>query len=150
LSLLSQIGIGTDIGRGGASTGFDASRLRGYLEIDEKVLDDAIATKLSAIKELFGYDTNGDLIADTGIAFNLETITRPYVETGGIISLKTRTVDSRISSEQRRIDTMDRQLASREAELRVQYAQMENAFNRMERMSQSLERFNQQNNNNNR
>jgi flagellar hook-associated protein 2 len=150
LSLLSQIGIGTDMGRGGASTGLDASRLRGYLEIDEKILDAAIAANLPAIRELFGYDTDGDLLVDTGIAFNLETLARPYVETGGIISLKTRTVDSRISSEQQRINTMDRQLASREAELRAQYAQMENAFNRMERMGQSLERFSQQNSNNNR
>jgi flagellar hook-associated protein 2 len=150
LSLLSQIGIGTDMGRGGASTGYDVARLRGYLEIDEKILDNAIATKLPAIKELFGFDTTGDLIAETGIAVNFETAIRPYVETGGIISLKTRTVDSRISSEQQRIGTMDRQLAAKEAELKVQYAQMENAFNRMERMGQSLERFSQQNSNNNR
>ena len=149
LTLLSQIGIGSDIGRGGASTGYDASRLRGYLEFDEKALDAAIATKLVAIKELFGSDTTGDLLVDTGIAFNLETLARPYVETGGIISLKTNTADSRIGSEQRRIDTLDRQLAAKEAELKSQYAQMESAYNRMESMSQSLERFSQQNNYNN-
>jgi flagellar hook-associated protein 2 len=149
LALLSQIGIGTDIGRGGASTGYDPSRLRGYLDIDEKVLDAAIAANPVAIKELFGSDTNGDLLVDTGIAFNLENLTRPYVETGGIISLKTRTVDTRISSEQRRVDTMDRQLAAKETELRLQYAQMENAYNRMEQMSQSLDNFSRQNNNNN-
>ena len=120
--------------------------------IDENTLDAAIATKLPAIKELFGYDTTGDLLADTGIAYNLETLTRPYVETGGIISLKTNTVNSRIGSEQRRIDTMDRQLAAKETELKIQYAQMENAFNRMEQMGQSLDNFSRQNNysNNNR
>jgi len=152
LALLSQIGIGTDVSRGGASTGYDPSRLRGYLEIDERTLDAAIVSSLPAIKELFGSDTTGDLLVDTGIAYNLETLARPYVEIGGIISLKTRTVDTRISNEQQRITTMDRQLAAREAELRMQYAQMENAYNRMERMSQSLDRFSQQNlfNNNNR
>ena len=149
LSLLSQIGIGSDIGRGGASTGYDATRLRGYLEFDEKTLDAAIATKLVAIKELFGSDTSGDLLVDTGIAYNLETLARPYVETGGIISLKTGTADSRIGSEQRRIDTFDRQLAAKEAELKSQYAQMESAYSRMERMAQSLDRFSQQNSNNN-
>ena len=149
LVLLSQIGIGADVGRAGASTGYDPSRLRGYLEIDEKVLDAAIATKLTAIRELFGSDTTGDRLVDNGIAFNLETITRPYVETGGLISLKTRTVDSRISQEQSRINTMDRQLAAKEAELKAQYAKMESAYSRMESMSQSLDRFSQQNYNNN-
>ena len=149
LALLSQIGIGADIGRGGASTGYDPSRLRGYLEIDERALDAAIASKLTAIRELFGSDTTGDLLVNNGVAFNLEAITRPYVETGGLISLKTGTVDSRISQEQRRIDTMDRQLAAKETELKIQYAQMENAYNRMESLSQSLDRFSQQNQNGN-
>ena len=149
LTLLSQIGIGTDLRRTGATTGYDSSRLMGYLEIDEKVLDAAIANNLPAMKELFGNDTTGDLIADTGVAFTLETMSRPYVEIGGIISLKTGGVDTRIVSEQRRIDTMDRQLTNREAELRAQYAQMDNAYSRMERMSGTLDNFNQQFNNNN-
>ena len=149
LALLSQIGIGSDVGRSGASTGYSASRLRGYLEIDEKALDAAIASKLPAIKELFGYDTSGDLLVDTGIAFNLEKMTRPYVETGGLIALKTSSVDSRISQEQRRIDTMDRQLAAKERELKIQYGQMESAYSRMEQMSTSLDRFSQQNSNSN-
>jgi flagellar hook-associated protein 2 len=145
LILLSQIGIGT----GGASTGYDPSRLRGYLEIDERVLDAAIMSKLMAIKEIFASDTDGDLAMDTGIAYNLERLILPSVQTGGLISLKTGTVDSRISQETRRIETMDRQLAAKEAELRVQYAQMENAYNRMESMSQTLNNFSQQNNYNN-
>ncbi|AEF83190.1 flagellar filament capping protein FliD [Leadbettera azotonutricia] len=150
LALLTQIGVGTDIRRGGASAGYDPSRLRGYLEIDEKALDAAIATKFAGIKELFGYDTNGDLLADTGVAYSLETMTKPYVETGGFIALKTGTVDNRIDQEKRRIDTMDRQLANKEADLKVQYGQMESAYSRMEQMSGTLDRFSQQNSNNNR
>ncbi|MDR3146317.1 MAG: flagellar filament capping protein FliD, partial [Treponema sp.] len=42
LSLLAQLGIGTDVRKAGASTGYDASRLRGYLEIDERALDAAL------------------------------------------------------------------------------------------------------------
>ena len=150
VALISHIGIGSDVGFEGASTGYDPARLRGYLDINPTVLDAAIASNLIAIRELFGSDTTGDLLVDTGIAYNIDNLTRPYIETGGIISIKTSTVDTRISSEQRRIDTMNRQLAARESELRVQYAQMENAFNRMERMGQSLDLFNQQQNNRNR
>ena len=149
LSLLTQIGIGTDVRRSGASGGFDASQLRGYLEIDEKVLDAAIASKLPAIKQLFASDTTGDLLADTGVAFHIDALTKPYSESGGIIALKTGNITSRIEQEKRRILTLDRQLASKEAELKRQYGQMESAYSRMEQMSSSLDRFQQQNSNNN-
>jgi flagellar hook-associated protein 2 len=144
LALLAQIGIGTDVRRGGAASGYDPSRLRGYLEIDEKTLDAALETSLPAVRELFGSDTNGDLIADSGVAYSLEALAKPYVETGGIISLKTSAVDGRITQEKRRIETLDRQLASREADLKKQYGEMEGAYNRMEQLSGSLDRFSEQ------
>jgi flagellar hook-associated protein 2 len=146
LALLAQIGVGTDVRRSGGGT-YDPSRLRGYLEIDEKALDAAIAAKLPAIQQLFGSDTNGDLIIDSGIAYMVDTLAKPFVESGGFIALKTGTIDSRISQDRRRIDTMDRQLAAKEAALKMQYGQMEAAYNRMERMSTSIDQFNQQNNN---
>jgi len=142
LTLLAQIGVSTNASR---TSGYDPSRLRGYLEIDERVLDAALDNRIPAIRELFGSDTTGDLIADTGVAYNIETLSRPFVETGGIISIKTSTLDSRINRDERRIATLDRQLATREAELRIQYAQMEAAYARMEQMSTSMENFNNQN-----
>jgi flagellar hook-associated protein 2 len=142
LILLAQIGISSNAG---SSTGYDMSQLRGYLQINERTLDAALETKIPAIRELFANDTTGDLLADTGVAFNVDTIVRPFVETGGIISLKTSTIDSRISQDERRITTLDRQLAAREAELRMQYARMEAAYARMEQMSSSLDNFSQQN-----
>jgi len=147
LSMLAQIGVGTDVRRSGTA-GYDASRLRGYLEIDEKALDTAIATKLPAIKDLFGFDTTGDLLADTGIAYSIDTATKPYVESNGIIALKTGTINSRVDQENQRIQTMDRQLAAKESDLKKQYGQMEGAYNRMQQMSTSLDRFQQQNSNN--
>jgi flagellar hook-associated protein 2 len=150
LTLLAQIGIGTDVRRSGASTGYDPSRLRGYLEIDEKTLDAALETRMSAIQQLFGYDTDGDLIVDSGIAYMMDLLAKPYVETGGLISLKTGTLDSRMSQDNRRVETLNRQLAAKEATLKNQYAQMEGAFSRMEQMTTSLDQFSQRANNNNR
>jgi flagellar hook-associated protein 2 len=148
LSMLVHLGIGTDVRRGGATSGYDVSRLRGYLEIDEKTLDAVLETRLPAVQQLFGNDTDGDLIVDSGIAYAIEGLAKPYMEIGGIIALKTGTIDSRISQEQRRIETMDRQLAAKEAGLKNQYGQMEGAYNRMERMSTSLDQFSQRTNNN--
>jgi flagellar hook-associated protein 2 len=124
--------------------------MRGYLEIDEKILDAALAARLPAIQQLFGSDTNGDLIVDSGIAHALDTLTKPYVETGGIVSLKTGTLDSKIDQEQRRIATLDRQLEAKEATLKKQYGQIEGAFTRMERMSNSLDQLGQMQSTNNR
>jgi flagellar hook-associated protein 2 len=146
MALLSQIGIGTNLR--GNSAGYDPSRLRGYLEIDEKILDAALETKMSAVKQLFGSDTTGDLLIDTGVAFGLDAVSKPFVETGGLISLKTGTIDSRISQDQRRITSMERQLAAKEADLKMQYGRMENAYSRMEQMTSSFDNFAQRNNNN--
>jgi flagellar hook-associated protein 2 len=148
LAMLAQIGIGTDVRGAGAGSGYDPSRLRGYLEVDERLLDNALESQLPAVQQLFGSDSDGDLIIDSGIALSLENLSKPYVENGGIVSLKTGTIDSRISQDQRRIDTLDRQLAAKEAALKLQYGQMEGAYNRMEQMSTSLEQFNQRSNNN--
>nr|AGS53151.1 flagellar hook-associated protein FliD [uncultured bacterium contig00060] len=147
LTLLAQIGISTNASR---NTGYDPSRLRGYLEIDEKALDAALETKVPAIRQLFANDTTGDLLVDTGVAYNMDSLVRPFVEIGGIVSLKTSTIDSRITQDERRVATYDRQLQSKEAELRMQYARMEAAYARMEQMSSSLDNFSQQNSNNNR
>jgi flagellar hook-associated protein 2 len=146
-AMLAQIGIGTDV-RGSGGSGYDPARLRGYLEIDEKALDTALETNLSAVQQLFGYDSDGDFIVDSGVAYTFETLTKPYTEIGGIIALKTGSIDSRIAQENRRIETLDRQLAAKEAALKSQYGQMEGAYNRMERMNSSLDQFSQQNNNN--
>jgi flagellar hook-associated protein 2 len=148
--MLAQIGISTDVRRSGAGGSYDPSRLRGYLEIDEKVLDHALETQLPVIQQLFGSDTDGDLITDSGLAYSLDQLTKPYVETGGFITLKTGTIDSRISQDQRRIDTMERQLAAKETALKIQYGQMEGAYTRMERMQNSLDQFSRQNSPNNR
>ncbi len=147
MALLSQIGIGTDVRRSGGS--YDPSRLRGYLEIDEKTLDAALETKVPVIQQLFGSDSNGDLIIDTGLAYSLETLTKPFVDTGGLITLKTGTIDSKISQDKRRIDTMERQLAAKEADLKVQYGRMEGAYSSMAHMQGSLDNFSRQSSANN-
>jgi flagellar hook-associated protein 2 len=142
--LLSEFGVGTDVQRQG---GYDRSRLRGYMQIDEKTLDGAISARLTDLQSIFGLDTDSDLIIDSGLAFSLDRLIRPYVETGGLIALKTGTLDRSIDSSRQRMESIDRQLASKEQTLRSQYGQMESAFSQMERMSSALENFGTSNNN---
>jgi len=148
LAMLAQIGISSFLLGSDAGYSYNPAGMRGYLQIDESKLDAALEQHLPAVRQLFGSDTTGDLLIDSGVAFNMDRLSRPFVETGGIISLKTGTIDSQISQDRRRIDSMDRQLAAKEAELKVQYSRMESAYSRMEQMSTSLDNFNRQNSNN--
>ncbi len=145
-ALLAQLGIATDARRPGSGGGFDAGKMRGYLEIEEDLLDKALNERFQAAKELFGYDTDGDLIIDSGAAFKLDALLKPYVETGGILSLKTGTLDRQISSEKRTIATLDEQLARKEAELKRKYGMMEGALNSMQSSSTAIDNFNSQQN----
>lgn len=143
LSLLSQIGISTNA-RG--APGFDQARLRGYLEINEAALDSALENNMPAVRQLFGMDTTGDLVINSGVAFSLDTVARPFVELGGIIALKTGTIDSRLRQDNQRLASIDRQLAAKESDLRMQFSRMESAFSQMEQTSAKFDSF--MNNNN--
>ncbi|MDR1257128.1 MAG: flagellar filament capping protein FliD [Spirochaetaceae bacterium] len=143
--LLSSFGITTDARRGG---GYDPSKMRGYMEIDEAVFDEELKTRMGELRQIFGRDSDGDMIIDTGLAYTLNQTIQPYSGLGGIIAAKTSGIDSRVDSNNRRIETLDRQLAAKEQTLRVQYGELEGAYSRMERMSNSLEQFGRQTNNN--
>lgn len=97
------------------------------------------------MKELFGRDSDGDLITDTGVAFALDSYIKSYVETGGIIAYKVSTLDSRIERTKDDIDDYNLRLEDREAELRAQYGAMEGALESMQRNSQALENFSNSN-----
>lgn len=142
-AVLSSFGVSTDSRRGGS---YDASRLRGYLEIEEKTLDAALQTDFRKVRDSFGYDSDGDLLIDSGAAFALDALMRPYVETGGIISTRTRTIDSQVVRQQRDIEGFDRQLASKEAELKRKFGMMEGALGQMESSASAWDNFGKQNN----
>jgi len=138
LRLLSQLGISTNSRPGG---GVSAGQLRGYLEIDEGALDNSLENNFQAVKELFGFDSNGDLIVDTGAAYTLDEYLRSYVETGGILSYKVSTLDSRITRTKGNIDDYNVRLEDKEAQLRRQYGTMEGALESMQRQSRALDNF---------
>lgn len=142
ITMLSQLGIATNAG--GYSGGYSQSKLRGYLEIDEKKLDDALANHLDDIKMLFGYDSDGDLIVDTGIAYKLDKQISAYTQTGGILAMKTSSLDSKIKSSESKISKLENQMAKKEAELRNKYSQMEGSLNSLEAQQNTISNFTKQ------
>lgn len=144
-ALLSQIGIST---RATAGAGVDTSRLRGYLEIDEKKLDDALQNHMEHVKNFFGYDTDEDLIIDSGVARDLDTALTPFTQTGGIFAMRTSSLGTKIESTQKRINQLDVQLAAKEADLKTKYGQMEGTLGTLQSQSNAISNFSNQGNGN--
>jgi flagellar hook-associated protein 2 len=142
LAMLAQIGIATDVRKPGTSTGVDLSKLRGYLELDEPKFDDAIRQNAEAVKELFGNDTNGDLVVNAGVAYSLDALLRPYVQTAGIFPAKVANLDSEIARTKRKITDYQQHLNQYQAQLKQKYAAMEGAVQQLEKNSQQIDNFN--------
>ena len=147
ITALTQLGIATNAS--GYSGSYSQSKLRGYLEIDEKKLDDALENHLEDIKNLFGYDTDGDLIIDEGIAYKLDKQITAYTQTGGIIALKTSTLDSKIKSSQTRITKLEDQMEKKEAELKQKYSTMQGSLSTLENQQTTISNFTKQQNKDN-
>ena len=147
ITSLTQLGITTNAS--GYSGSYSQSRLRGYLEIDEKKLDDALENHLDDIKNIFGYDTDDDLIIDEGIAYKLDKQITAYTQTGGIIALKTSTLDSKIKSSQTRITKLEDQMEKKEAELKQKYSTMQGSLSNLENQQTTISNFTKQQNKSN-
>lgn len=145
ISLLQQVGISTNTSGRTSSSTPEAARLRGYLEINEGQLDQALRDNLVAVKNLFGMDTNGDLIVDNGAAFRIDEYIRPYVQTNGFIANRVNTLDSQIDRQNREIRNFNDYLVRYEQDLKRRYGQMEGALNRMQETGKALDNFSRQN-----
>jgi flagellar hook-associated protein 2 len=143
LALAAQVGIATDV-RAPGSAAIDKTKLRGYLEVDEEKLTSAIEGFPDAVKELFGNDTDGDLVVNAGIAYSLETLLRPYVATGGIVPLKVTNLDRAITDKNKQITAYNKHLEDYQAQLKKKYGQMEGALGTLEKSSQTIQNFNKQ------
>jgi flagellar hook-associated protein 2 len=136
ITMLNQIGISTNAS--GRSTGYNASQLRGYLELDEKKLDSQLEQNMSQIKDLFGFDTDGDLIIDSGIGYELDKQLTAWTQTGGIIATKNSTLKSNIDRTNSKITKLEAQLDTKEAELKSKYSTMESSLNSLEKQQTTL------------
>ena len=138
-NMLAQIGVSTNAS--GAGGNLDMSRLRGYLEINETQLDDALAQNFEAVGRLFGHDTDGDLVVDRGVAVSLENFVSPYVRTGGIVSSRTASLDTQIDRTENEIGRYNERLEDYEQNLRNDFGRMEGMMEQLEESSRALDRL---------
>ena len=118
--------------------------MRGYLEINEKVLDETLGKNLDSVKTLFGFDSDGDLIIDSGIGSRLDKQLTAYVQSGGIFANKNSTLDKQIKASEQKIAKLETQLDQKEAELKNKYGIMESTLNSLENQQNSINNFSRQ------
>ena len=143
LSLLAQLGISTSA----AGFGFGSGNMRGYLEINEAQLDQALETNLRAVRELFGMDTTGDRLTDSGLGYTMDNYLNNYTRTGGMIATRIAGIDRQIVNTNREITRVEERLDRREDQLRREFGRMEGAMSTLEdsqRTIQGLEQLGQQ------
>ncbi len=143
LALLAQVGISTNVGPLGGTV--DRTRLRGYLQVDEGKLEQALQENMAGVKELFGRDSDGDFVVDSGVAVAVEQYVKPYVQTGGILATRMSTIDTQVSRTNREIETYTKRLDRYEQELKREYGAMEGMIESMEEDSKAIDNFTRQN-----
>ena len=139
---LSQIGIST---KADTSLALNEARLRGYLEIDEKKLDEALKNSMEDVRYLFGYDTDNDVLIDDGVAFQVFKQIDPYVQRGGIFSTRTNGLAAQIKTSKDKIERYDKALEKKEQELRQKYGNMDASLRNLQKQSDMIKNFSKQN-----
>ncbi|MGC9311444.1 MAG: flagellar filament capping protein FliD, partial [Sediminispirochaetaceae bacterium] len=107
--------------------------------------DEAIDSHIEAMAELFGRDSTGDMIIDSGLARELHNFLQMYTQTGGLIDTRIAGIDRQITETEDEITDLKRQLEDKEVDLKRQYGRMESALGQLEETSRSIENFNTQN-----
>jgi flagellar hook-associated protein 2 len=141
MSLLAQMGITTSAGAFQAGA-LNKSLLRGYLQIDETRLEQAINRNPEWVRQLFGYDRDKDLVVDSGAAFATDGYLKSYVDTGGIVSGRVGALADSISRKNREIEAYNKHLVEYEEQLRRKFGIMEGALDNLEQSSRAIENLN--------
>ncbi|MBP7551789.1 MAG: flagellar filament capping protein FliD [Spirochaetes bacterium] len=129
LSNLSQIGISTNE----SNKGFDATKMKGILEVNPDKFIEQMEKYPAGIKQLFGSDTDGDILIDNGIAYEAERLLKAYTTRDvGYFDSKTNSIDNRIENQNKSIDSYKEVLDKEEKDLKEKFFKMEKAAQELE------------------
>ena len=138
LSLLVQLGITSTFIRGNPYHP-DAKKLD-YQEDKYKAFYDQ-HPKLVA--ELFGYNSDGDLIIDSGVAYEMVELARGYTQPGNPFELSKQTARTRIKNLEQVIKRKEQQLEDHRIKLIKEFSELDSAQKQMEKARQMMESFEQ-------
>jgi flagellar hook-associated protein 2 len=140
LALLAQIGI--SMGAHGTSW---SDIKGGYLSVDEDKFIETLRKYPEEVKQLFGSDTNNDMVIDNGVALVMEKNLKGYTDPqGGIVTYHIRNKDTEIKNQQQRIDDWNEHLEDYRKKLESDFTIMQQALHELEQNQKSLENFSKQ------
>jgi len=124
IKMLPQIGIST-----GKINAEWASIKSGKLVIDEGTLKQAIRENPEGVTLFFGSDSDGDNRTDSGMAYSVVSLLKPYVSSGkNIIASKIDLEEESMKAADDRIAKYEEHLKGYEEKLRRKFATMEKAI----------------------
>jgi flagellar hook-associated protein 2 len=140
LSLLAQIGISM------GPHGTNWSDIKGgYLSVDEDKFIEALRQYPNEVKQLFGSDTNNDMVIDNGVALVMEKNLKGYTDSqNGIVTYHIKNKDTEIKDQQQRIDNWNKHLEEYRKKLESDFTIMQQALHELEQNQKSLENFSKQ------
>ena len=140
LALLMQIGIST--GKAGARWA-DLKDNFGTLELDTTKLKKIIQKDVIAVSQLFGNDTTGNNIIDSGLCFSLHKFLKVYTRPGnaGIIAVKMKYFERIIKDKGKSRDREERFAKAYEVRLRRRFTSMETKINEYKSKSRWLNNY---------
>ncbi len=124
IKLITQMGVST----GAINASWENIR-EGKLVVDEERLLSTLKDNPEGVEEFFGSDNDGDNRIDSGMAFRVETVLRPYVSSGkNIIANKMDLEDTNIQATNSRIERHQDHLKKYEDKLRKKFSTMEQSI----------------------
>jgi flagellar hook-associated protein 2 len=129
MSSLADLGVST----GSASATISRDALAGKLQIDDAVLDAALASNPSGVRDLLAGPANVG-----GWARAFETVVHNADTTGGTIDVRITGADAELKRLQAAMADMDDRLALKEQTLRAQFTAMETALSQSQTQSSWL------------
>jgi flagellar hook-associated protein 2 len=140
LSLLAQIGVSTN--ESGSFT-MDANKLRGILEVNEDKFIDMMQKYPDGVKELFGTDTNGDLMIDNGLAFKIQNYLQLYTtKRTGVYDTRDNEFDRKIENKNKEIVSYKEKMDKEEEKLRKDFTKMQKAMDELEENKKKFDDMN--------
>ncbi len=129
VSMLNQIGIYTKK-PGGINTGsstWEAVKM-GLLNLDMDKLTEMLKKDFSGVKNIFAYDTDGDLRMDTGVAYSINTMLRFAIGQTGFIERKIAFNKSKQKDNHKEILQLKDGLDQYEMAQRIKFGRMNQAI----------------------
>ena len=96
---------------------------------------------MEGVKTFFGYDSDGDIIIDDGLAFSIYEYLNPYTQRGGIFFTKMTGVEDKIKISEKKIVAYDKKLSQKETELKRKYGAMEGTLKSLSKQSDAISNF---------